>query len=49
MKEKVKVRLPKEKLENMTKEELQEMLNKYIEAGFLSPDTTLDDIEPEEK
>lgn len=49
MKEKVKVRLPKEKLANMTKEDLQVMLNTYIEAGFIPPDTTIDDIEPVEE
>lgn len=43
----VKVRLPKEELESKTREELQEKLNKFIEAGFLPPDTTTDDIEPE--
>lgn len=42
---KVKTHLPKEELESKTKEELQEKLNKFIEAGFLPPDTTTDDIE----
>jgi DNA primase large subunit len=40
----VKVYLPKEVITNSTREELQKLLNKYIEAGFLPSDTTPDDV-----
>jgi hypothetical protein len=41
----IKVRLSKDELAGMTEEELQEMLNKYKEAGLIPPETTLDDID----
>lgn len=40
----VKVGLPKEVIANSTREELQEILNKYIEAGIIPSDTTPDDV-----
>lgn len=48
-KERVKVHFTKKELTNKLNEELQEVLNKYIEAGFIPPNTTLDDVVPEEE
>lgn len=43
MKEKVKVYFANE-LANKPEEVLQEILNRYIAAGFIPPDTTLDNV-----
>ena len=44
----MRVCFTKEELANKPKEELQETLDKLIDAGLVPPDTTLNNIEPYE-
>lgn len=46
---KFKVYFKKEELASMTKEELQEKLNKLTEAGFIPSDTTIEDVKSTEE
>jgi len=41
-----KLLIPKEELANMSKEDLQERLNKFIEKGYIPEDMTPDNVGP---